>query len=247
MFYLIVYLKMRLIGRKIRVPKEKYPTMIHSRDFAHPHIEYKFPYYYFVVVEKGVEFERQRFFRLSDLMYRIFDGITFELASEYELKNRVENCDFRRVLFKCQTELMRKLSDKWAKKYEKKIEEVLAENPYNDNLKEYKTIGEVPDIEAFFEFNGRRTRPCVSGYRPSHRIKDDYLTSGQHYYYGVLAVPPGGTATGLIKFITPEAYPHCLWIGKKIDITEGEHVIGTATVTKIYNSLLKQYDKDESL
>lgn len=95
-----------------------------------------------------------------------------------------------------------------------------------------------PDVEVIFEFNGTRLNPANDGYRPAHLVTDNYLTTGIHHYYGVESVLPNGTAKGTITFITPEAYPHCLWLGKKISIQEGERVVGYATVTKIYNSLL---------
>ncbi len=103
-----------------------------------------------------------------------------------------------------------------------------------------KTIfEEEPDVEAFFEFNGTRKTPAADGYRPAHLVVDNYLTTGVHHYYAVDSVPPNGTAKGTITFLSPEAYPHCLWIGKKINIQEGAHIVGYATITKIFNPLLK--------
>ena len=95
------------------------------------------------------------------------------------------------------------------------------------------------DVEAVFEFNGTRRGPAFDGYRPSHLITDNYLTTGIHHYYQTNAVPPKGTAKGTITFLMPEAYPHCLWIGKKINIQEGDRVVGYAVITKIFNSLLE--------
>lgn len=95
-----------------------------------------------------------------------------------------------------------------------------------------------PDVEVIFKFNGTRLNPAVDGYRPSHLITDNYLTTGIHHYYKTNAVPPKGTAKGTITFLSPEAYPHCLWVGKKINIQEGARVVGYATITKIFNSLL---------
>ena len=94
------------------------------------------------------------------------------------------------------------------------------------------------DVEVVFEFNGIRTRPCFDGYRPAHLVKDDYLTTGTHHYYNVDEVPPNGTAKGTITFITPEAYPSCLWVGKRINIQEASTVVGYATITKILNPIL---------
>ena len=49
-----------------------------------------------------------------------------------------------------------------------------------------------------------------------------------------------GEARGTITFITPEAYPHTLWVGKTMDICEGERIVGTATVEKVLNPVLQR-------
>ncbi len=97
-----------------------------------------------------------------------------------------------------------------------------------------------PDVEVIFEFNGTRNTPTYDGYRPQHLVKDKYLTTGIHHYYDTKRVAPNSMATGTITFITPEYYPHCLWIGKVISIQEGERIVGHATITKIMNDLLKE-------
>lgn len=102
-----------------------------------------------------------------------------------------------------------------------------------------KTIfDQEPDVEVLFEFNGTKRHPAADGYRPCHLVTEDYLTTGVHHYYGTDTVPPDGTAKGTITFITPEAYPHCLWVGKKINIQEGTRIVGHATVLKVLNPLL---------
>lgn len=95
-----------------------------------------------------------------------------------------------------------------------------------------------PDIEVIFEFYGTRTHPFFDGYRPDHLVKDDYLTCGCHHYYDMDKVPSNGTAKGTITFVTPETYPACMWIGKRISIQEGLKIVGYATITKIFNSIL---------
>ena len=97
----------------------------------------------------------------------------------------------------------------------------------------------LPDVEVLFEFNGTRKTPVADGYRPAHLVTENYLTTGIHHYYEVDSVLPNGTAKGTITFLSPEAYPSCLWIGKKINIQEGERIVGYATIIDIYNSLLE--------
>ena len=104
--------------------------------------------------------------------------------------------------------------------------------------KEGLALNRSPDVEVIFEFNETRRTPANDGYRPAHLVTDHYLTTGIHHYYGVESVPPNGTAKGTITFLSPESYPHCLWVGKKIRIQEGDRIVGYATITNIYNPLL---------
>ena len=97
----------------------------------------------------------------------------------------------------------------------------------------------LPDVKVLFEFNDTRKTPASDGYRPAHLVKDNYLTTGIHHYFEVDSVPPNGTVKGTITFISPESYTNCLWIGKKINIQEGERIVGFATIIDIYNSILE--------
>lgn len=98
-----------------------------------------------------------------------------------------------------------------------------------------------PDVEAEITLlaEGGRQTAARSGYRPVHKVRDDYLTTGVHYYIGCDEVLPGQTVHGTITFITPEVYPHCLWVGRVIDIQEGGRVVGHARITRIMNALLE--------
>ena len=109
----------------------------------------------------------------------------------------------------------------------------------SSNSVEKNVMERSPDVEVIFEFNGTRKNPANDGYRPAHLVTDAYLTTGIHHYYGVKFVAPNGTAKGTITFLSPESYPHCLWIGKKIRMQEGGRIVGYATVTRIYNPLLR--------
>ncbi len=103
-----------------------------------------------------------------------------------------------------------------------------------------------PDVEAKITLlptsEGGRHEPAFSGYRPQHKVRDDYLTSGTHRYLDCSEVLPGQTVRGTITFITPEAYPACLWVGQEIDFQEGSRVVGRARITKIFNAVLEKRD-----
>src|SRR6188768_2749249 len=101
-----------------------------------------------------------------------------------------------------------------------------------------------PDVEAEIALlsadEGGRHLPVFSGYRPTHRVREDYLTTGVHTYPNVDQVFPGQTVRGTITFITPEIYPHCLWVGREIEVQEGSRVVGRAKITRILNPLLEK-------
>ena len=97
-----------------------------------------------------------------------------------------------------------------------------------------------PDVEVTFHFNGTCRTGVRDGYRPAHRVLEDYLTTGVHHYFDVVEVAPDGEARGTITFITPESYPNSMWEGKVIDIQEGAKVVGIAIVEKVLNPVLEK-------
>ena len=111
-----------------------------------------------------------------------------------------------------------------------------------------------PDIKVTFHLYGKdevkedekiyaRRGYASSGYRPQHKIEENKLADGIHEYEQE-KVKPGENAEGTITFLSPENYPHSLWIDKKIDIQEGERIIGYAIIKEIFNkSLEKREDK----
>ena len=94
------------------------------------------------------------------------------------------------------------------------------------------------DVEAIFHFIGNRKNKVYEGYRPVHMIQEGYLTTGVHSYYSIK--DSGDKIKGMITFISPEDYPNCLWVGKKIEMYEGSRLVGYATITKIFNSVLQK-------
>jgi hypothetical protein len=108
------------------------PTYGHTKDFARPHIEVDSRGYHFVVVERGQERERFTTRELDDLLYHIFQNVTFSLAIDYELAHRVETQDCRRLAFERQIELLAQLSGRWASREAKEHERILREHPFDD-------------------------------------------------------------------------------------------------------------------
>jgi len=101
-----------------------------------------------------------------------------------------------------------------------------------------------PDVEAEVTFlspeAGGKANAVRSGYRPGHQLLENYLTSGHHEYIHKDEVWPGETAVAQIWFITPEAYPGCLWIGCEVRVQEGTRLVAHAKITKVFNKLLER-------
>jgi immunity protein 63 of polymorphic toxin system len=108
------------------------PTYGHTQDGARPRIEVDSRGYHFVVVERGQEQERFTTPNLDDLLFRIFQSVTHELAFAYELVHRVEMQDCRRLAFRRQVELLSQLSPNWAEREAQGQSRILTEHPFDD-------------------------------------------------------------------------------------------------------------------
>lgn len=66
----------------------------------------------------------------NDILYPLFEGITFSLASKYELKNRNEKEDPRKLLWSKQLELLGKIDPLFKERCQKEIDSILKIAPY---------------------------------------------------------------------------------------------------------------------
>ena len=87
---------------------------------------------------------------------------------------------------------------------------------------------------------GGRGVPTQSGYRPHHRLRGDYQTSGVHDYVGCSTLNPGETAEATISFLEPLAYLRSITKGDVIEISEGSRVVGHATILAVLNPVLER-------
>lgn len=108
------------------------PTYGYTRDAGYSHVEVDARGYHLVTVERGEELERITTNDLDDLLYHIFDDVTFSLASDYELAHRIEGQDSRRILFQKQFELLSQLSPQWGERGRQEIQGILRESPFDD-------------------------------------------------------------------------------------------------------------------
>lgn len=121
------------LASKIHAPQQLLPTYGRTRDGAWPHIEVDASgALHFVVVERGQELERKTTNDLNDLLYWIFDSITFSMSVDFELKNRKWGRDCRRMMFAKQEELLGILDPSWQQKQHEEHKRVIKENPFID-------------------------------------------------------------------------------------------------------------------
>ena len=108
------------------------PSFGSTRDFGQPHVEANWSRYHYIVVERGVELERKSTSDYDQLLYWIFQYATYCLAFRYELENRVQGQDCRRIAFSRQVELLSRINPGWAKRQAAEIAETLRRWPYQD-------------------------------------------------------------------------------------------------------------------
>jgi hypothetical protein len=124
--------KVDCLAKKVSVSGYYLPTYGHSEDGARPHIEVDACGYHYVVVERGQELKRFITSDLNELLYQIFEAITFSLACDYELKHRIENQDSRRIMFQHQIKLLSQLSKEWSVREIQQHQQILCEHPFDD-------------------------------------------------------------------------------------------------------------------
>jgi hypothetical protein len=124
--------RVRELAARIGATGDKLPTFGRSEDGARPHVEVNTSGLHFVVVERGEELERFTTNDLDELLWRVFESITFSLASDYEGRHRVRGQDFRRVMFAKQVELLATLSPAWAAREARNHDQILERHPFED-------------------------------------------------------------------------------------------------------------------
>ena len=121
------------LAEKVNAPSYLRPTFSAPIGDATPNIEVdNLGLYNYVISERGNEYERKLTSELNDLLYWIFASVTFSTACDYELKNRIEEKDCRRIIFVKQEELLGLLNKEWEEKEKKEHQSILNNNPFDD-------------------------------------------------------------------------------------------------------------------
>ncbi len=113
------------LARQIDAPIEFLPAIGRSPYDAEPHVEIRNGELFYVVVERGKEIRRDKATNLDDLLYLIFETITFDMACRYLILLRTETMDQMPIIFSKQTELMGMLNEEWEIRVQKKHDEII--------------------------------------------------------------------------------------------------------------------------
>lgn len=120
------------IGEKIDAPKSLLTVFSSPQPDAAPYIKTDDNQYLYIIEERGKKIKIQSTESFDLLIYWLVKDIVFYLSTEYELNNRQENKDSRRIIFEHELQLFRKINTKWSKRREEEIESTLSKAPYED-------------------------------------------------------------------------------------------------------------------
>jgi hypothetical protein len=101
-----------------------------------------------------------------------------------------------------------------------------------------------PDAKVLFHLTDKtidgQPRRVLSGYRPIYDVRPDYWTSTHHEFLDPAGVVTDGEVEANVWFISPEAYPKTLWVGRVLSVAEGSRIVASAKVLEVFNPLLKR-------
>lgn len=120
------------LAEKIAAPISKVLTFGISLDDGTPCIQFEGGMFYYFARDRNAIAFRKETRDIDLLLYWVFSDITFDMAVRYEVKNRKENADPRRLIFSYQIELLQQIDPEWAKKEREAIDEILERSPYID-------------------------------------------------------------------------------------------------------------------
>lgn len=130
-----IYSQAKELAGKIAATPELFPTFGTSDLSGRPYIVIKEDTYYYMVNDRDTVSIKRQTTNAQDLLYWIFNDITYQMGCAYEAEHRVTDVDPRRLTFKKQLDLLEILDARWKELKQQEIEETLAMHPYRDQLK----------------------------------------------------------------------------------------------------------------
>jgi len=100
-----------------------------------------------------------------------------------------------------------------------------------------------PDLIVNFSLAAHRSdgslKEVISGYRPIYKVCADYWSSAHHEFVDATGVCTGQQRKAEVWLLSPEAYPHTFWIGRRVEVAAGSRVVGVVDVLQILSPLLE--------
>jgi len=119
-------------GSKIGAPKSDLRIYPAPQPDGTPYVRIDEHHYYYILEERGYELARYSTTHFDVICYWLMDDIVSKMAGQYELANRIEGQDPRRIRFRKELDLMGALSQDWLKISEREIKEILERSPFTD-------------------------------------------------------------------------------------------------------------------
>ena len=121
-----------LLGQLINPSEHEYSFLVEPSDSGSPHVEFVDGEFQYVVTERGFESDRRSTPEINEILYWLVNDLVFWMSVSYELKNRIEGQDCRRIMFAHRQELMERAGHQFADRLAREIEATLAKNPFLD-------------------------------------------------------------------------------------------------------------------
>lgn len=118
--------------QRVKPSEFPYTFLTERQDVGSPHVEFADGEYHYIVTERGLELDRKSTADTREILYWMLYDLTFWMGVSFELKNRIEGPDCRRVIFARQMELMKRADESMAERLELHITKTLAANPFVD-------------------------------------------------------------------------------------------------------------------
>jgi hypothetical protein len=88
--------------------------------------------YHYFVRERGETLKDREIRDMNELLCWMFQDVTFNMVVQFEMKHRVANQDFRRMLFDHPLQLLDTLNLSWRPTREQEIASILEQSPFRD-------------------------------------------------------------------------------------------------------------------
>lgn len=127
-----IEIKVRRLATIIKAPESLIKIYDYPKGDGTPHIEIHKNEYHYVSSERGYEIFRKIVVDENELLFLVFQNITRAMAGDYELKNRDENQDCRKIIFSKMLELLGLIDSRWELRQGAIIDEILIRSPYDN-------------------------------------------------------------------------------------------------------------------